>query len=91
MIEDPCVIGSSPILHPNGAVSSIGRATYYIDVSSLWLCSVAVIASACHAEDHEFDSRQSRFRLISGARQLGGITRSCDRISGSSGKRDKRV
>ena len=34
MIEDPCVIGSSPILHPSGAVSSIGRATYYIDVSS---------------------------------------------------------
>ena len=60
MIEDPCVIGSSPILHPNRAVSSIGRAAYYIDVSSLWLCSVAVIASACHAEDHEFNSRQSR-------------------------------
>lgn len=34
MIEDPCVIGSSPILRPSGAVSSIGRAAYYIDVSS---------------------------------------------------------
>ena len=79
MIEDPCVIGSSPILRPNGAVSSIGRATYYIDVSSLWLCSVVVIASACHAEDHEFDSRQSRSRLISGIRQLDDITKSCSR------------
>ena len=28
----------------------------------IWLCSVAVIASACHAEDHGFNSRQSRFR-----------------------------
>lgn len=33
MIGDPCVIGSSPILHPNGAVSSTGRATL-LNVSS---------------------------------------------------------
>ncbi len=34
MIEDPRVIGSSPILRPYVAVSSVGRAAYYIDVSS---------------------------------------------------------
>ena len=37
MIEDPRVIGSSPILRPYVAVSSVGRAAYYIDVSSFGL------------------------------------------------------
>ena len=37
MIEDPRVIGSNPILRPYVAVSSVGRAAYYIDVSSFCL------------------------------------------------------
>ena len=77
MIEDPRVASSNLARRLAPVAQLAERRT--IDVSSLWLCSVAVIASACHAEDHEFDSRQGRFHLISGVRQLGSVTRSCSR------------